>query len=103
MLISLAGLALVCAAGVIRAAEPAVEAVLKADRARLSAMMAGDGVALGQRLCERAPGLPLLLMSGREHAGARSLAAAGKAVFLAKPFFPGQLDERIATLLGAIA
>jgi len=63
----------------------------------------GDGVALGQRLCERAPGLPLLLMSGREHAGARSLAAAGKAVFLAKPFFPGQLDERIATLLGAIA
>lgn len=63
----------------------------------------GDGAALGQRLWERAPELPLLLMSGREHAGARALTASGKAVFLSKPFFPGQLEDRIAGLLGAVA
>lgn len=63
----------------------------------------GDGAALGRRLSERMPGLPLVLMSGREHAAAQSLTATGKAVFLAKPFFPGQLEERIAALLGAPA
>ncbi len=63
----------------------------------------GDGAALGQRLWARAPGLPLLLMSGREHAGVRSLTGSGKAVFLSKPFFPGQLEDRIAALLGTIA
>lgn len=35
-----------------RAAEPAVEAVLKADQARLDAMMAGDAVALGRLMSD---------------------------------------------------
>lgn len=46
------GLVFILAAGVVRAAEPAVEAVLKADRARLAAMMAGDGVALGRLMSD---------------------------------------------------
>lgn len=44
------------AAGVfvpLRAGEPAVTAALNADRARLTAMMAGDGVALGRVMSEQ--------------------------------------------------
>lgn len=37
----------------LRAAEPAVIAVLKADQARLAAMMAGDGGALGQLMSDQ--------------------------------------------------
>ncbi len=62
-----------------------------------------DGAALGVRLQSRVPALPLLLMSGREHAQSSALVAEGRAEFLAKPFFPTQVEERIAALLGAIA
>lgn len=51
-LMILFSLVFLLAAGVVRAAAPAVEAVLKADRARLTAMMAGDGVALGRLMSD---------------------------------------------------
>ncbi len=51
-LVVLAGLVLAGLAGVLRAADPAVEAVLRADQARLAAMMAGDGVALGRLMSD---------------------------------------------------
>ena len=51
-LMVLFGLGFISVAGVVRAADPAVEAVLKADRARLAAMMAGDGVALGRLMSD---------------------------------------------------
>lgn len=40
------------ATALVSAADPAVDAVLRADQARLAAMMAGDGAALGKLMSE---------------------------------------------------
>lgn len=47
------GAALAAAVSVVRAGEPAVIAALRADNARLTAMMAGDGVALGKLMSDQ--------------------------------------------------
>ncbi|MSU47993.1 MAG: nuclear transport factor 2 family protein [Opitutus sp.] len=41
-----------CFVGIAQAQDPAVSAVLRADQARLAAMMAGDGAALGRLMSE---------------------------------------------------
>jgi len=60
----------------------------------------GDGFALARRARERAPSLPFLFMSGySEYAGTLD----PDALFLPKPFTPGQLDEALSALLGESA
>ncbi len=48
----LVGFILFWSVGAARAAEPAVEAVRRADQARLAAMMASDGAALGRLMSD---------------------------------------------------
>jgi two-component system cell cycle sensor histidine kinase/response regulator CckA len=63
------------------------------------AMPGMDGLALARGLRARWPGLPVLLLSGYAEAMLdRDLAAEGIA-FLAKPFAPSELPERVADLL----
>ena len=58
----------------------------------------------GGELCvalrSQAPGLALLLTSGRDQrAILESLAASGPTVFLAKPYLPGEVVRRVTALL----
>jgi len=60
----------------------------------------------GGTLCRRlraiAPGLPVLLTSGREHPELRcQLAADGPVDFLAKPYRPAEATQRVRALLTA--
>lgn len=62
----------------------------------------------GARLCEelrrRAPGLPVLLTSGRDHAREAEAAEMGGATaFLAKPFRPVDVEGKVAALFDATA
>ncbi len=59
-----------------------------------------QGAALALRLRERAPGLPILLASGRPQAElVRHLAAGGPTGFLAKPFRPAEIADRVQALM----
>lgn len=59
-----------------------------------------DGTVLCRRLRRAAPGLPVLLTSGCENTEALRLAAEERTAFLAKPFYPSQVDRQVSTLLG---
>ena len=62
-----------------------------------------NGTALCRVLRRHAPRLPVILTSGWDNEGARSLAEEGPTVFLPKPFFPAQVAAQVAALLGTIA
>jgi two-component system, cell cycle sensor histidine kinase and response regulator CckA len=62
-----------------------------------------DGAALCRVLRQHAPTMPVILTSGWDNEGARLLAEEGPTVFLPKPFFPVQVENQVAALLGAIA
>lgn len=60
------------------------------------------GGSLCQRLRATAPGLPVLLSSGREQPGLVALLAAdGPTAFLAKPYLPGDVLRQVRSLFGA--
>lgn len=62
------------------------------------------GASLCQKLRGLAPRLPVILTSGRDHADmADLLSGTGPTTFLAKPFFPAQVDRAVAALLAAVA
>jgi CheY-like chemotaxis protein len=61
-----------------------------------------DGVSLCRTLRQKAPHLPMILMSGMDVPAAAELAAKGPTVFLSKPFFASQVRELVASQLGAI-
>jgi DNA-binding response OmpR family regulator len=62
------------------------------------------GGSLSLRMRHAAPGLPVLLTSGRPQPALLSLLAAdGPAAFLAKPFRPGEAIACVRALLGARA
>jgi two-component system, cell cycle sensor histidine kinase and response regulator CckA len=63
------------------------------------AMPGMDGLALARRLRARWPGLPVLLLSGYAEAMLDHDLAAEGIGFLAKPFAPSELPERLAALL----
>jgi DNA-binding response OmpR family regulator len=60
-----------------------------------------DGLTLAGAICESRPGLPVLFISGLD-AGpvGDALPEAHRWAFLAKPFTSGELDARLAELLG---
>jgi DNA-binding response OmpR family regulator len=61
-----------------------------------------DGGAVCLRLRERAAGLPVLFVSGRDLTLARdTLAAGGPTGFMPKPFFPAEVMRRARALIGA--
>jgi DNA-binding response OmpR family regulator len=62
-----------------------------------------DGAALCRVLRQHAPTMPVILTSGWDNQNARALVDQGPTVFLPKPFFPSQVEELIAALLGEIA
>jgi CheY-like chemotaxis protein len=62
-----------------------------------------DGIALCRVLRHHAPALPVILTSGWDNEAARLLAEDGPTAFLPKPFFPAQIEEQVAALVGAIA
>jgi two-component system catabolic regulation response regulator CreB len=58
------------------------------------------GADLARRLRARAPGLPLLLTSGRDQRLlAASLTPSGRTVFLPKPYRPGEIVAQVDQLL----
>ena len=61
-----------------------------------------DGVLICRTFRQKAPHLPIILMSGMDVPAAAELAAKGPTVFLSKPFFASQVRELVATQLGAI-
>lgn len=62
------------------------------------------GATLCQKLRTGAPRLPVILTSGRDHAAmADLLSGTGPTRFLAKPFFPAQVERAVAAMLSAIA
>lgn len=61
-----------------------------------------DGVLLCRTFRQKAPHLPIILMSGMDVPAAAELAAKGPTVFLSKPFFASQVRELVALQLGAI-
>lgn len=63
-----------------------------------------DGRALSQKLREAAPGLPLLLTSGRDQRSLEAVfAASGPTGYLPKPYMPGEVLRRVTMLLNASA
>jgi two-component system OmpR family response regulator len=60
-----------------------------------------DGTVLCRRLRREAPALPVLLTSGCDNAEALRLATEDRTAFLAKPFYPSQVDRQVSALLGA--
>ena len=63
-----------------------------------------DGRALSQKLREAAPGLPLLLTSGRDQRSLEAVfAAGGPTGYLPKPYMPGEVLRRVTMLLNASA
>ena len=61
-----------------------------------------DGVLICRTFRQKAPHLPIILMSGMDVPAAAELAAKGPTVFLSKPFFASQVRELVAAQLGAI-
>ena len=99
------------AARVLRARDGAEALQLFQGDARAIALVLMDcglpdahGDALCLRLRNSAPGLPLLLTSGRaQPAVVDLLAADGPTAFLAKPFRPGEAVQHVRALLAARA
>jgi CheY-like chemotaxis protein len=60
-----------------------------------------DGLSLCRRLRARAPTLRILLTSGQNYGGPRSMSG-GAVAFLAKPFLPAQLEQTIDRLCGIL-
>ena len=58
-----------------------------------------NGVALSRVLRRRAPSLPIIVMSGFDDLNPAALADDVHTVFLAKPFFPRQVEELFDRLL----
>lgn len=63
----------------------------------------GEGAALCQELRGRAPELPVLLTSGRDHSRDPLVTEGIATAFLRKPFRPAEVEREVAALLGAIA
>lgn len=62
------------------------------------------GASLCQKFRGLAPQLPVILTSGRNNAALADLmSGSGPTAFLAKPFFPAQVERAIASLQTAIA
>jgi DNA-binding response OmpR family regulator len=63
-----------------------------------------DGAEICRRLRAAAPGLPVLLTSGREQQAAQQwLKASGPTAFVTKPYLPTELVGRVRTLLQTAA
>jgi DNA-binding response OmpR family regulator len=59
-----------------------------------------DGAALCDRVRAALPGLPLLVMSGRDQVQlAQTQARGGPAAFLSKPFLPGEVARQVQALM----
>lgn len=61
-----------------------------------------DGVSVCRTLRNKAPHLPIILMSGMDVPAVHELAKKGPTVFLSKPFFASEVRELVAAQLGAI-
>jgi len=61
-----------------------------------------DGVTVCRALRNKAPKLPMILMSGMDVPAAAELARKGPTVFLSKPFFASEVRELVESQLGAI-
>ena len=60
-----------------------------------------NGVTLCRLFRQKAPLLPVILTSGFEVEAAQRLAEDGPTAFLPKPFFASQVEDLVASLLGA--
>ena len=59
----------------------------------------GNGITLSRMLRRQAPSLPIIVTSGAEELETKFSTEDARTVFIAKPFFPRQVEELLARLL----